>query len=254
MANTMSTAAMALALVLLASGSALARPVTSEFQAVAQRALRFEPPACRNCIDSGLQCALSSVQCLPGTKVDIYSAAGCRQWITDIIPLTATAGAPPCTPPSQYEVACPNHGGITQAQVCAKGISLVGAQCQDTCVSVNVVAMCDLNGQSARSKATCANPVVDCQEGEIVDISKFSCSSTNIFAPDTSKDTLYFPLNKDLSLTASKVKCPPAGKSCQYQVGALSSNGCKAVNVDQMATVTVGRGPVDYSGACEKPF
>jgi len=250
MARTTSTAALALALIMMASGAALARPVT-QVQAVAQRALLQQGAQCTNCLKANLQCSTTSLQCLPGTKVDLRAQAGCK-----VEDATTGQNPPLCRPPTPpaEEATCPPHGSITAGSVCENDISLNGQQCSRTCVPITLVAVCDLGDKSARSRATCAKPsVVDCQEGQVVDISKFSCSSTNSFA-DASKDTFYFPINKALSLTASKVKCPPAGKSCQYLVGALSSNGCKAMNADQMATVTVGSGPVDFSGACESPF
>ena len=249
MAKTISTAALALALIMMASATALARPVT-QVQAVAQRALLQQLPQCTNCLKANLRCSTTSLQCLPGTQVDLRTRAGCK--VEDV---TTGQNPPLCRVPTANDpVPCPPHGGITAGSVCEKDISLNGQQCSRTCVPITLVAVCDLGDKSARSRATCAKPsVVDCQEGQVVDISKFSCSSTNSFA-DASKDTFYFPINKALSLTASKVKCPPAGKSCQYLVGALSSNGCKAMNADQMATVTVGSGPVDLSGACESPY
>lgn len=245
MAKTMSAAALSLALILMASGTALARPVT-QVQAVAQRAL-LQQPGCQACLPAKLQCSTPMVQCLPGTTVDVRTEAGCK------LDEPTDGQTPLCRPPAPRDpVVCPAHGSITSAKVCENAISLIaGQQCGRTCVDISLVAVCDLNGQSARSTATCAKPVVECNEGDIVDIRQFSCSSTNRYA-DTSKDSFYFPLNPALSLTASKVKCPPKGTSCKYLVGALSSNTCKAVNVAQMAEVTVGNGTP--AGTCEPPY
>lgn len=246
MAKTMSAAALSLALILMASGTALARPVT-QVQAVAQRAL-LQQPACQACLPAKLTCSTGMVLCLPGQEVDVREKAGCK------LDEPTDGQTPLCrTPSTKDPVQCPAHGSITSTKVCENAISLVaGQKCDSTCVDISLVAVCDLDGKSARSTATCAKPVVECNEGDIVDISQFSCTSTNSYA-DTSKDSFYFPLNKALSLTASKVKCPPKGTSCKYLVGALSSNTCKAANVAQMAEVTVGSGSTP-AGVCESPY
>lgn len=247
MANTVMSATLAVALLFMAGSAVLARPVT-HVQAVGQRSLLQAPPQCTNCINPNLQCGKSTVQCLPGTTVDVRAAAQCDRTEGQNPPLCGSprSGAP-------LEVACPVHGGIVSASVCEAAIALNGATCPDKCVPVTVVAQCDLNGQTARSKATCANTKLACTPGTEVDISELGCTSTNSFA-DASKDSFYFPINKALSTTARTVKCPPAGKSCQYRVGALPTNGCKAAIPDLMATVTLGDGPTDHSGACEKPY
>jgi len=234
---------------MMAASAALARPVT-HVQALAQRSLLQTPPQCTNCINPNLQCAKSTVQCLPGTTVELRAAAQCERTDGQNPQNPPLCGAPRAGAP--VEVACPPHGGIVSAPVCEAAIPINGATCPDKCVPVTLVAQCDLDGQTARSKVTCASSL-PCTPGTEVDISALGCTSTNSFA-DASKDTFYFPINKALSTTARTVKCPPAGKSCQYRVGALPTNGCKAVIPGLMATITLGSGPLDFSGACEMPY